>query len=91
MAPSDGILGSARLARAQRRPFRPHRRLRDLVRRDRRVALDAELELDLRQRVQLTIELAQLLLGVPADRIADLDVLATSTGPALAGTEKQVT
>src|SRR5262249_39969328 len=39
-------------------------------------AFDAQLELDLRQRVQVAIELLQLVLGVPADRIADLDVLA---------------
>ena len=60
---------------AQRRALRPNRRLRHLIRRDRGVLLDAQLELDLCQLVQLTVELAQLVLGVPADRLADLDVL----------------
>jgi hypothetical protein len=59
----------------KRRPFRPDRRFSDLVRRDGRILLDAELELDLRQLVQLPIEFVELLLGVQADRLADLDVL----------------
>src|SRR5947207_6505496 len=71
-----GLHVRRRLARAQRRALRPDGRLGDLVGRDRRIALDAELELHLRQGMQLTIELAQLFLGIPADRIADVDVLA---------------
>src|SRR5436190_14465741 len=64
------------LARTQRRPLRPDGCLRHLICRDRRVLLDAQLELDLRQLVQLAVELAQLLFGIPADRIADLVILA---------------
>src|SRR5205085_11757783 len=65
-----------RLARAQRRALRPDRRLGDVVRRDRRVALDAELELDLRRIGQLPLELPELVLGVAAHRVADVEVLA---------------
>src|SRR2546429_1849867 len=64
------------LARAKRRALRPDRRLGDVVRRDRRGALDAELELDLRRIGQLPLELPELVLGVAANRVADVEVLA---------------
>src|SRR5439155_26205168 len=64
------------LPRAENRTLRPYGRLRDLVRSDRRVALDGELELDARQVVQLALELRKLLLGVLAERVRDLDVPA---------------
>ena len=64
------------LGDAKRRALRPDCQLRDLVVGDRRVLLDAKLELDLSQVVQLAAELAHLFLGVPANRVADLDVLA---------------
>src|SRR5439155_2639030 len=64
------------LARAKRRALRPDRRLGDVVRRDGRVALDAQLELDLRRIGQLPLELPELVLGVAANRVADVEVLA---------------
>ena len=47
-----------------------------MVVRDRRVLLDRQLELDLRRVGQLALELAELLLRIGPDRVADLDVLA---------------
>jgi hypothetical protein len=38
--------------------------------------LDRQLQLDLSRIGELPLELAELLLGVPPDRIADLDVTA---------------
>src|SRR5207248_1507269 len=60
----------------QRRPLRPDRGLGDVVRRDRRVPLHAELELDLRRIGQLSLELPELLFRVAANRVADVEVLA---------------
>jgi hypothetical protein len=37
---------------------------------------DCQLELDLRRVGELPLELAELLLGVPPDRFADLDIAA---------------
>src|SRR5215216_5921446 len=65
-----------RLARAEDRPLRPDRGLGHVVRRDRRVPLDRELELDARRVCELPFELAELLLRVLPDRVGDLDVLA---------------
>src|SRR5436190_5136498 len=62
--------------RAQHRTFRPDRRLRDMVRGDRGILLDGELELDARRIGELPIETAELLLRVGPDRLAHLDVLA---------------
>src|SRR4051812_45251555 len=65
-----------RLASAQRVAFREYGRLRHLVLADRRVLLGAQLELDLDEVGELLVKLAQLLLRIGADRVADLDVLA---------------
>ena len=66
---------AGRLARAQDGAVGPDRRLRDVVRRDRRILLDGQLELDARVG-QLTFELAELRLRVAPNRVADLEVLA---------------
>ena len=66
------VLGG--LARAQDRPLRPDGRLGDLVRGDGRVLLDGELELDSRRILHEPVELGQLVLGVLADLVADLEV-----------------
>jgi hypothetical protein len=43
---------------------------------DRWIVFDCQLELDLRRIGELPLELAELLLGVPPDRFADLDIAA---------------
>ena len=57
-------------------PLRPDGRLGDVVVGDGRVLLDGELELDASRVFHEPVELGQLLLGVLADLIADLDVPA---------------
>ena len=64
------------LSRAQGRSLRPDRGLRDVIVRDRRVVLERQLELDLRGIRKLLLELAELLLCVSPNRLADLDVSA---------------
>jgi hypothetical protein len=64
------------LARAQRVPFEPHRRLGDLIRRHRRVPLHRQLHLDTGQLVDLLVDLRELPLRVGTDRLTDLEVLA---------------
>src|SRR5688500_6704811 len=70
------LIRGRRLARTQGRTLRPDRGLRNVVVRDRRVVLERELQLDLGRIGELPLELADLLLGVSPDRIADLDVSA---------------
>src|SRR5207237_3491436 len=67
--------------RPERRPLRPDRRLGHVLRGDRRIALEAELELHLSRVGELPTELAELLLGVAADRVADHEVLALHLEP----------
>ena len=64
------------LACTQHGPLRPDGRLGHVVVRDRRVLLDGELELDARRVAHEPVELAELLLGVRADLLADLEVTA---------------
>ena len=64
------------LAGADDRALRPDRRLGHVACGDRRVLLDGELQLALRLIREVALELAELLLGVGPDRVADLDVLA---------------
>src|SRR4051812_37931277 len=65
-----------RCARAQRMALGEHGGLGDLVLADRRVLLGAQFQLDLHEVRELLVQLAQLLLGVAANRVADLEVLA---------------
>src|SRR5437763_9004841 len=70
-----------RLARAQGRPLGEDGRLGHLARRDRRVPLLGELDLDLCLLGELLAELGELSLGVLADRRRDLDVLPLHLKP----------
>jgi hypothetical protein len=63
-------------SRAQRVALQPYSRLCNLVRRNGRISLDGELELDPRQCMHLLVELGHLALGVAPDRVAHLEVLA---------------
>src|SRR5207248_9494208 len=69
------------LACSERRTLGPDRPLGDVARRDRRVPLDAQLDLHLGRVGELPLELAELLLGIAADRLADLEVLAFHLEP----------
>jgi hypothetical protein len=64
-----------RLPRSEHGAAGPDGRLRHVVRGDRGIAFDRELELD-PGVVELALELCELLFGIAADRVADLEVPA---------------
>src|SRR5687767_10079893 len=65
-----------RLPDPERVPLGEDGRLRNLVRADRGVLLDRELDLHLHLGRELLVQLSELLLGVTADRLAELEILA---------------